>query len=316
MSQAFLQMIQQANYIAVVAQEEPDADSLGSASAIYSFLLQLHKKIIFVCKTSELDRKFMVIPWVKEIKNDIPSGIDLAIVCDCTSYRRAGFAITADIINIDHHPLNGMYGKLNIVNSAALSTTQVLFELFKSLGIGINKKMATALYAGVIDKSDAFMSQQCNGMTFALAQELITLGADHGSVVKYLRKYSTLSHIRLLGAMLLEMELHADASVAVFCVEQTMLERYGAKEEDTKEALEKAMELPTVRFAVACIRRKNSAIKVSLRAFTSGIVAIAQKYGGDGYALHAECEFSQEHSLESIKKIMIEEVKQIEKKEK
>ncbi len=309
-------MIERAKYIAVVAHERPDADTLGSASAIYSFLLQLHKKIIFVCKTSEIDQRYSVIPWVKEIKHDIPSGIDLAVVCDSASYRRTGLTITADIINIDHHPSNGMFGKLNIVDTNAISTTQIIFRLFKELGIKINEKMATALYAGLFDDSDAFMSQQCDGMVFADAKELIELGAQHHTVVKYLRKYSTLSHIRLLGAMLLAMQLHANATIACFCVDQKMLQRYGAREEDCEEALERALELPTVEVSVLLVEKKEGSLKVSLRSSDADVLFIAKKFGGGGHLHRAGCEVGSQYSMESLKKIIIEEVKGIEKKEK
>ena len=316
MSQAkrFLELVNAASHIAVVAHERPDADSLGSASALYSYMLQLHKKVSFVCK-SEIERRFFIIPWTDRIKHDF-GGEDLIIVCDAASWERVGLACDAKIINIDHHPTNTAYGALNIVQSDAIATAEVIYALFKELGVKTNAKMATALYAGVLEDSDGFSSLRTDGTTFALAKELIELGAKHHDVVKYLQKYSTLSHLRLLGAMLLDMRLVRDATTALFVVEYAMLERYGARCEDAEEALERALELPTVELSLLVLQKRDGSIKVSLRSERFDCAALAVKFGGGGHKERAGCELDPEISLPEAVERILQEVERIEKKEK
>ena len=307
----FIEMVKQASYIAVVAHERPDADSLGSASAFYSMMLQMKKKVSFVCK-SEIERRFCVIPWVERIKHDLGSE-DLLIVCDAATWERTGLQSDAQIINVDHHATNRMYGELNIVQSGAISTTEIVYELFKRLNVRINAKMATALYAGLLEDSEGFASSSINGMTFAFAKELIELGARHHDVVKYLQKYSTLSHLRLLGAMLLDMQLLHNATTALFLVEYTTLERYGARYEDAEEALERALELPTVALSLLVLQKREGDIKISLRSKKLDCASIAVRFGGGGHRERAGCELARGISLHEAAKKILQEVERIEK---
>ena len=310
----FTELVDAASHIAVVAHERPDADSLGSASAFYSLMLQMHKKVSFVCK-SEIERRFFVIPWTDRIKHNF-GGEDLIIVCDSASLERVGLECEARIVNVDHHATNTLYGDLNVVQSDAVATAQVVHTLFKEMDVKINAKMATALYAGLLEDSDGFSSSRIDGTTFALAKELIELGAKHNDVVKYLQKYSTLSHLRLLGAMLLEMQLLRDATIALFVMEYAMLERYGARYEDAEEALERALELPTVELSLLVLQKKEGDIKISLRSEKIDCAAIAVKFGGGGHKERAGCELSSDVSLREAAERILQEVERIEKKEK
>ena len=309
----FIRYVQEASYVAVVAHERPDADSLASASALYTFLLQQRKKVSFVCK-SEIEKRFFVIPWTDRIKHDF-GGEDLVIVCDAASKERIGFSCEAKIINIDHHSTNRMYGDCNIVKSDAIATAEVVYNLLVALDAKINAKMATALYAGLLEDSDGFASSRTDGMTFALAKELIEHGANHHDVIKYLQKYSTLSHLRLLGAMLLDMQLVRDATTALFLVEYAMMERYGARYEDAEEALERALELPTVELSLLILQKQDGVLKVSLRSECFDCASIAAHFGGGGHKERAGCELYDTTLEKAVKKIL-EEVERIEKEKK
>ncbi len=313
-AEKFLELVRNASHIAVLAHERPDADSLGSASALYSLMLQMHKKVSFVCK-SEVEKRFDVIPWTERIKHALGAE-DLLIACDAASMERLGLQSEAKIINIDHHATNTMFGELNIVKPDAISTTQVVFALFEALDVKINAKMATALYAGLIEDSDDFRSPRTDGTTFALAKELIEYGAKHHEVIKYLRKYSTLSHLRLLGAMLLDMKLIHEATIALFVVEYTMLKRYGAQYEDAEEAIERALGLPTVELSMLVLQKRDATVKVSLRSEKYDCAAIAIRFGGGGHKERAGFELSDGVSLEQAVTKILQEVEKIEKKEK
>ena len=305
-------MIKNASFIAVVAHERPDADSLGSASALYTLMLQMKKRVSFVCK-SEIERRFYVIPWVDRVKHSFGKE-DLIVVCDSASWERVGLESDAKIVNIDHHRTNTMYGELNIVQSDAVASAEVVYALLREIDVKINVKMATALYAGLLEDSDSFCAPRVDGTTFALAKELIELGARHQDVVKYLQKYSTLSHLRLLGAMLLDMQLLRDATTALFLVEYAMLERYGARYEDAEEALERSLELPTVELSLLVLQKKEGRMKISLRSTKVDCALIAKEFGGGGHKERAGCELEGDISLREAAEKILDEVERIEKK--
>src|SRR6056300_1331129 len=99
-----IKRIDSAQHIVVIAHASPDADSLGSASAMYTYILTLHKKVSFFCFTKTVNPKLSFLPWFKKIRNSFPSSADLAIGFDCGSFSRLGLDnvnLNCDLINID-----------------------------------------------------------------------------------------------------------------------------------------------------------------------------------------------------------------------
>ena len=279
-----IETIEKARHIVVIAHVNPDADSLSSASAVYTYMLKLHKKVSFFCVSKHIDEKLKFLPWIEKIRDTFPSDADLAISLDCGTHKRIGINIAIDLINIDHHQSNDAYAKFNIVDSNAISTTQVLFDFFKANDISINSKMATALYAGLLDDSSNFLSAKTDGKVFAMAKELCELGADVKRCSEYISKYMSLAAYRLKGAMMLSMTLHQDGEVAVLHVDQNMMQKYGARASDCEAALEEALHLPSVKVALLLRENKNLTIKGSLRS--DGCVnvnSIAKHFEGGGH---------------------------------
>ena len=74
-----LNRIDKANHIVVISHINPDADSIGSASAVYTHILRLHKKVSWFCASKNISVKLKFLPWSEKIKNSFPASADLAI---------------------------------------------------------------------------------------------------------------------------------------------------------------------------------------------------------------------------------------------
>ncbi|OHE07064.1 MAG: hypothetical protein A2513_09365 [Sulfurimonas sp. RIFOXYD12_FULL_33_39] len=279
-----LNKIDKAKHIVVISHINPDADSIGGASAMYSFLLQNHKKVSWFCKTQYIEKKLSFIPWFEKIKTSFPSSADLAISLDCADKKRLGIEIECELINIDHHESNDNYGDVNLIQTNFISTTQVVYEFFKANSVKINKKMATALYAGLLEDSDMFLSQNVDGTTFALAKELIENGADFQLCNKNIAKSISLAALRLKAIMLKNIFLECDARVAIFCVSDEDMKSSGALENDCKAALEEALYLPYVEVSLLLKQNSDFTIKGSLRSNSDvNVCKIAMQLGGGGH---------------------------------
>ncbi len=301
-----LKRIAEAKHIVVISHINPDADSLASASAMYTYLLTLHKKVSFFCLSKDIHQKLSFLPWFDKIRNSFPSSADLAIALDCSSQSRIGIEIECDLINIDHHSSNENYADFNLVSSTSISTTQVLFDFFKTNKIQINKKMATALYAGIIDDSDGFLSSDVDGTIFALVNELISSGAMHHTCNDFILKYRTLASLRLKALMLSNMSLINNAEIVVFLVKQDDFKATGAAYEDCELALEEALFLPTVKVTLLLRENENLAFKGSLRSkkdFDLSSIALELNGGGHknriGFELDTTCTMEK-----TVKKIV------------
>jgi len=78
--------------------------------------------------------------------------------------------------------------------------------------------MATAMYAGLLDDSNAFMNEEVDGTIFAIVGELIECGAEFQVCNKNIVKSMSLAALRLKGMMFTNMTLAIDARVAIFIV--------------------------------------------------------------------------------------------------
>ncbi len=279
-----LEKIKAARHIVLITHVNPDADSMGSASAFYSYILQIQKKVTFFCHTQEIDARLLFLPWCDKIKHTIPPSCDLAISFDCGSLKRLGISLDIELINFDHHKSNERYGMLNFIDERAISTTQVIYDYFTSQKVKINPKMATALYAGLIDDSQNFMSDKTEAKAFDTAKLLLEKGADKKTVVKHLFHTAPLSLLRLKGLMFSHMKLHADASIVLHLVTREMLESSGAKCADCEDALEESLYLPTVSVSLLLCELHDGSLKGSIR--TDGTIdasLIASRYNGGGH---------------------------------
>lgn len=302
--------IEKAGHIVVVSHINPDADSLGSASALYTFILQKHKKVSWYCKTQGIDPKLSFLPWFENIRAVFPSSADLAISLDCGDKSRMGVEVGCELVNIDHHATNTLYGDINIVDSSYISTTALLFDLFKNSDAKINKKMATALYAGVLGDSNTFTSDKVDGTTFALVSELIALGADFKVCNKNIVNRESLAALRLKAIMLKNMTLHLDARVAFFCVSRDDIRVTGAAVEDCKSALGEAMKLVHVEAALVLTEMPGGSIKGSIRSdgnLDAGKTAL--RLGGGGHSHRAGFIVEPGCSLKEIKKKVLNLIK-------
>lgn len=305
-----LEKIDKAGYIVLVSHVNPDADSIGSASAMYTFLLQCHKKVSWFCKTENIDKKLSFLPWFENIKSTFPSSADLAIAFDCADKKRLGIEIECDLINIDHHATNTNYGDINLLKTGAISTTEILHDFFKESGAKINKKMATAMYAGLLDDSEGFLSDKADGTTFAFAKELIECGADFKLCNKNIMKSASLAELRLKAVMFKKMSLEHDARVAIFCLSDEDMRLTGAVAEDCEAALEESLNLPYVEVALLLREEGDLTIKGSIRSSQNiNSAKIASNFGGGGHVSRAGFNIDGNITLEDAKIIVLNLIK-------
>lgn len=297
--------IQNASHIVLVAHEHPDADSLGSASAFYSYLLRLQKKVTLFCSTSIGDENLFFLPWSEKIRHTFPHDADLVVSFDCGNYKRLGIVYEGELINFDHHISNECYGTYNCIDPNAFSTTQVLYGWFVANDIKINAKMALSLYAGLMDDTNCFGDGQCNGAVFTMAKELVEFGANHEMCINALYNSRSLASLRLKGIMLSQMKILGDGQIALFEVSQKMLETTGAYLRDCKVVVDEALSLKTVRAAVLVAELKRGGVKISLRS--DGILnasEVASVYGGGGHNVRAGARIAEVSIDDAVEKIM------------
>ncbi len=298
-------LIDSSQHIVLVAHKNPDADSLGAACAFYSHLLRNQKKVTLFCVSTEVNPNLAFLPWFDKITDRFPEEADCMISFDCGSYERLGIEKKLPLINIDHHISNDFFGTHNLIDTAAISTTEVVYDYFVTNGIKINGKIALSLYAGLIDDSKCFSASQCNVKTFKMAHSLIELGADHAMCVEWLYGRRSLASLRIRGFLLKEMKLLADGQLALFEVPLSVLEESGAMISECKRVLDEALGMRSVKAAIMVLEHPQGGAKLSLR--TDGSVNAAKimaAFGGGGHFHRAGTRLKHDNYNELVKDMM------------
>jgi len=211
------QKIDEASHILLVT----NSNSFANASALYTYILTLHKKVSLYNK-EKLATNLSFLPWYEKCRAKAPSSADYAIEVN--------------------------------------ENTKELFDFFQKEEVTINVKMATSLYAGLFKRYSAFLSRECDGTIFALISELISLGAEHHKCNDFLRKHESLALFRLKSLMFKNMLLQDDARVAVFEFNETVLKSSGASISDAYKVMKEALCIVNVEEAHLVKRDENMKI--------------------------------------------------------
>lgn len=279
------QAIDAANHIVLIMHVNPDADAMGSACAMYAYLLRLQKRITLFCASETVDPALVeCIPWADKWTNRWHEGAELAISFDCGSFERLGVIPEMPLINVDHHETNEAYGVVNLVDSGADSTASILLAWFDEQNIALNAKMATALYAGMAYDTMGFIGARTSPETFEAAARLVRAGAEATAVNRALFMRSTLAALRLKGRMLEGLQLFGDGRIAVLTAAREDFAATGAAVFESEPAFQNAMHLPTVQAGVLMREAEDGALHVSLRSDARiDVGRLAERFGGGGH---------------------------------
>lgn len=109
----------------------------------------------------------------------------------------------APVINIDHNPSNEYFGKINLVDVTASSTSEIIFNLIVDLKEDlISDQIATNLLEGIIFKTNSFQNKNTTPKAFLAAASLVTKGADKQEIIRYLYKTKSISTLKLMGKIM------------------------------------------------------------------------------------------------------------------
>ena len=213
-----------AQKILLIAHRRPDADCLGSVIALSEWINRFGKESVCFC----IDRPQLVVPLVLEpeaFTNNIEAvgaqKFDLVIVVDSGDLRYAGVEKLIEklqplvVINIDHHATNTRFGQLNIVDSSAASTTEIVYQLLKKNKATISSRIAAALLAGIIGDTYGFTNTNTSAATMQTTSGLLRFGASLAQVSDALLKNKTVDGLQLWGTILSRLQHNEEFNIAV-----------------------------------------------------------------------------------------------------
>jgi bifunctional oligoribonuclease and PAP phosphatase NrnA len=303
----------------LTAHEGPDGDALGSLLGMHHLLTQLGKDSVMFMAAKEfpLPVEYRFLP-LEEVFHEAPADMaDRTIVfLDCGNIDRmpVEFLHSGENfrINIDHHHDNTLFGDVNLVETTASSTAEIVYRLALLLGVEITPQIASALYVGLVTDTGKFMYENTNAGTHRIAAELIDAGVAVDETYRRLYEHVPVEKLRLLSRALDSIQRHCGERLAITYITDADYEASGAGAEMTEGIIDHLRSIEGTKVA-ALIRdqgdRASAARKVSLRS--SGgeldVSAIARKHGGGGHKRAAG--FSTDLELGELVDFLCAEVK-------
>ena len=314
-----LKHIKTSQRILVASHAEPDGDCLGSLVALGLALNKLDKAITLY-NPSPIPAVYRFLPGVEHIAKQIKKAkdYDLAIVLDCGDIVRVGEdSSVVDqiqvVINIDHHDSNTGFGDVQLIDTDACATAEIVYRLIKALEIPFDKSIATAIYLGILTDTGSFRFSNTNPEAFAISKAMTDIGVEPHAVAQRVFGTYSLGRIKLLNMALNSIEISENGKLSLMTISRSMLNSTGTSTEDIDGLINYARRIEDVKVAALIHEIKNGAGKftnmnryhVSLRSDSSVDVAkIAGKFGGGGHTSAAG--FQIESTLVALKEKIIE----------
>lgn len=278
--------------IVIISHRGPDGDAVGANLALRLALkYQWNKNIISAC-VDPPPGYCDFLPEINEFKTDFDkTSADALVFVDCgASYMSKFhekkpdlFSGSPPVINIDHHSSNDNFGQINIVNSGAASTTQILYEFFKFCGFKITTDIATCLLNGLYFDTGSFMHSNTTPEVLNIASELLWRGADFKTISKKQFHTTTVPQMKLFGRVFERMRVN-DKKVVASAVSEKDFEETGAQLEDTTGAIDYLNSVPDGNMCCLLYEDRKGMIKGSFRTRTEiDLAALASQFGGGGH---------------------------------
>ena len=314
-----LKHIKTSRSILVASHAEPDGDCLGSLVALGLALSKLDKKITMF-NPSPIPAVYRFLPGVERIVTQIKEAeaYDLAIILDCGDIIRVGHQSAlvdqiAVVVNIDHHVSNTGFGHIQLIDTDACATAEIVYRLINALDIPFDKAIATSIYLGILTDTGSFRFSNTNPAAFEISKAMTDIGVEPHTVAQRVFGTYSLGRIKLLNMALNSIEISGNGKLSLMTVSRSMLNSTGTSTEDIDGLINYARRIEDVKVAALIHEIKNGAGKftnmnryhVSLRSDnTVDVAKIAGNFGGGGHTSAAG--FQIESTLVALKEKIIE----------
>jgi phosphoesterase RecJ-like protein len=290
--------IKSAKKILVASHIDPDGDSLGTQLAMAKYLKDIGKDVILM-RDSEIPAKYTFLNNVHQIPDsdsfESKLKFDTAVILECPNITRIGKASkfineNVNIINIDHHQDNNIFGQLNWINNTASSVGEMVYEYFISVDYEIDSNVAEFLYVAILTDTGRFRYRSTLPRTLEVAGKLIEAGADPQKICDNVYYNMKPSSMILIGKVLNGIKFYHNNQICLLELSNKMLEEAGADRSESDGMVDYTLFNSGV-IAGALIKEINAENhKVSLRSKNGiNVAAIAADYGGGGHFNAAGC---------------------------
>ncbi|PRC41295.1 phosphoesterase [Mycobacterium sp. ITM-2017-0098] len=291
---AAAELLAAAASVSVVCHVFPDADTIGAGLALALVLEDAGKDVeVSFAEPEKLPDSLHSLPGghLLVAPETLRRDADLLVTVDIPSVNRLGalreLTIDRDVLVIDHHASNQMFGTANFVDPVADSTTVLIADLLDAWDKPIDVGVAHCLYAGLATDTGSF--RWASPRAHRLAARLIDVGVDNAAVSRTLMDTHPYAWLPMLSRVLGSAQLVAEALDGrglVYAVVDHE-EWTNARPEEVESIVDIVRTTQQAEVAAVFKEIKPRHWSVSMRSKTVNVSDIAATFGGGGHRLAA-----------------------------
>ncbi len=282
--------------VVVACHIHPDADTIGAGLALASVLHRCGTAVqVSFAEPAALPESLRTLPGGELLVSPhaVDRDADLTVTVDIPSVDRLGdLRYLADpgreLLVIDHHMSNGLFGSANFVDPIADSTTMLVAELLDAWGKPIDLPVAHCLYAGLVTDTGSF--RWASARAHRLAARLVELGVDNAGISRTLMDSHPFAWLPMLSRVLSSARLRTDAvgGLGLVYVMVSTGEWSAARSEEVESIVDIVRTTEQAEVAAVFKEVEPERWSVSIRAKALVDVAtVASRFGGGGHRLAA-----------------------------
>ncbi len=287
-----LQAIRHAERILLIADSDPDGDSIGSSSAVLNWLLREGKNPDAFC-LNVVPHDLSYLDNVARYTHDpavFQKPHDLIVTFDASDIKRTGIADhlppahKPPVIVFDHHATNPRFGDLNIVITGMSSTAELVYRFFETNGIKVDDKMATSLLSGLLFDTTYFINAATTESALDAAGKLLGAGARFSEINRHLAKNKTIPSLKLWGLALARLHHHKELDLTSTYFLASDLKQIPGQEEAIKGMSNFLAAVCGESDAILVLHETDDGhVRGSLRSHDRDVSRVAKWLGGGGH---------------------------------
>ena len=213
-----VELLSAAETVAVICHVHPDADTIGAGLALGLVLDRCGKRVeVSFGAPATLPESLRSLPGCDLLVSPdvLCRDVDLVVTVDVPSLHRLGrlsdlAGPDQQLLVIDHHASNDLFGTANFVDPSADSTTMLVAELLDAWEIPIDLEVAHCIYAGLTTDTGSF--RWASARALRLAARLVELGVDNAAISRTVMDSHPFGWLPMLSRVLGSAQLVPDAA--------------------------------------------------------------------------------------------------------
>jgi len=211
----FKNFLKNSKKILLINHRRMDGDAYGSLSAFYYTLQKFWNYIVIATNDEKTPEAFQFLDdnqifdtniSLQDFAPDIIISFDVASLDQLWDVYKNNLQLFQNTtwVNIDHHISNSLFWNINIVDTSASSTCEIVWDIIKKFELEkyIDSKIATFLLTGIITDTNSFFNTNSSPKALQSASEIMRFQPRHQDIIINLFKKKPYERLKLWGHIL------------------------------------------------------------------------------------------------------------------